>query len=144
MKPGGTGVAVHRVKIVTPSGDLGILPCEYSTVSKVSEYVGREAEGILLHQMSGNPVVDKDSLFYLMSRGIPRQAASLLLIEQIKDPTYLWFEIAPPYGAYFGKDWPTPERCPFATPLEQWKQVDTNTKEAQPIRVVAKMHKKSS
>lgn len=124
MKPDGNGLAAHRVKIMTPAGELGIFPCEYSPVARISEYIGREKEGILVHQMSGDPVVNTDHLFYLMSRGIPRATATMMLIEQIKDPTYLWFEIAPPYGEYFGRKWPTRERCPFATPLEGWKETE--------------------
>lgn len=122
MTPDGIGCAPHRVKITTPCGDLGIMPCEYSLVQKVTAYMGREKEGIFIRQMSGNPVVDTDSLFYLMSRGIRRQEATMLLIEQIKDPTFLWFEIAPQYAEFFGRKWPSEARCPFATPREKWHE----------------------
>jgi len=109
-----------RVKIVTPAGTLGLWPNEYSVIEDVTKYFGRESEGIILHQMNDRPVCPVDSLFYLMSRGIPRRAAILLLINDIKDPTCLWLEFAPQYGEHFGRDWPSTSYCPFATPRDQW------------------------
>jgi hypothetical protein len=109
-----------RVKIVTPGGTLGLWPCEYMVVDEVTQYFGRESEGILLHQMNERPVCNREHLHYIMSRGIPRRAATLMLIADIKDPTFLWLEFAPQYGEFFGKDWPAPAACPFATPRDQW------------------------
>lgn len=114
------GLAAKRVKIVTPSGEIGIMPHEYCVVEDVTKWIGKEADGVYLRQMNGNPVCDRDSLFYLMSRGISRSSATLLLIGQIKDPTFLWIEVAPPYGEHFGKEWPDPKACPFATPRDQF------------------------
>lgn len=114
------GVHVKRVKVITPMGELGLFPREYSRIDNVTSYIGREAEGILVHQLSGNPIVSNDQLHYIMSRGIPKQQAMLYLLDQIKDPTFLWIEIAPHYGNMFGKEWPSPARCPFATPLDRW------------------------
>jgi hypothetical protein len=65
-------------------------------------------------------VVNTDQLFYLMSRGITKQQACLMLIDQIKDDSFLWFEFAPQYGEHFGLSWPSPARCPFATPREKF------------------------
>lgn len=113
----------NRAKIVTPSGSLGLWPCEYAAINDVTKYFGREGEGILLHQMNERPVCDTEKLFYLMSRGVPRRTAILMLISDIKDPTFLWLELAPPYGEYFGREWPKPKYCPFATPKEEWKEV---------------------
>lgn len=110
----------NRVKIVTPSGSLGLWPHEYMVVEDMTQYLGRESEGILLHQMNDKPVCNVDHLFYLMSRGITRKQAVMMLINDIKDPTFLWLEFAPHYGEYFGKDWPSPDFCPFATPRDKW------------------------
>lgn len=110
----------NRVKIVTPSGTLGLWPHEYWVIDDVTKYIGREPEGILVHHMNDKPVVEANALHYLMSRGIPRREASMLLIGQIKDPTFLWLEFAPKYGEHFGHEWPDPKECPFAKPHEEW------------------------
>lgn len=112
-----------RVKISTPAGELGIFPHEYCLVEDITQWFGREPEGVFLRQMNANPVVDVDQLFYLMSRGITRQSATMLLIEQIKDPTFLWIEVAPQYGEYFGKEWPAHARCPFATARSEFVEI---------------------
>lgn len=114
------GVKVKRVKIVTLSGTLGLMPNEYSVIQDMGEWLGREPEGVMLRQMNDKPVCDADHLFYLMSRGITRKAATLMLIHTIKDPTFLWMEIAPQYGEYFGREWPDAKHCPFALPRDQW------------------------
>lgn len=110
----------NRVKIVTPAGTLGLWPHEYFVCEDMTQYLGREPEGILLHQMNERPVCNVDHLFYLMSRGLKRRTATMMLIKDIKDPTFLWMEFAPQYGEYFGKPWPKPKDCPFATPRDQW------------------------
>lgn len=117
-----SGVKLKRVKIITPKGDLGLFPCEYSVVDDIRTYVGRESDGILFHTMNGDAAFPTEQLFYLQSRGVRRPDACMMLLEQMHDPTFGWFEIAPPYGAHFGKEWPRPERCPFATPLKQWRE----------------------
>jgi hypothetical protein len=114
------GVHAKRAKIVTPKGTLGLWPHEFSVVEDMTHWIGREDEGVMVRTMNDRPAMDKEQLFYLMSRGITRQRAALMLINQIKDPTFLWIEIAPQYGEYFGREWPTPERCPFAASRESW------------------------
>lgn len=110
------GIALKRVKILTPSGELGLFPHEFSVVTDISFYVGKDHEGVFFRTMNDTPVVNYDALHYLMSRGISREEATLMIIEQMKDPTYGWFEIAPQYAAWAGKEWPTQAKCPFATP----------------------------
>lgn len=114
------GFKAKRVQVVTPKGSLGLFPSEYAIIKDVSQFLGREREGVYLRQMNDQPVVDKEALFYLQSRGVPRQKAMLLLINQIKDPSFLWIEFAPQYGEFFGREWPTPEKCPFCTPRDRF------------------------
>ncbi len=123
MKRESTGLQAKRVKIVTPAGELGIMPHEYCVIEDITKWFGREPEGVFVHQMNGQPICNTDHLFYLMSRGVKRQQATLLLASQIKDPSFLWVEIAPQYGEYFGKQWPEPQRCPFCQPRESFVAV---------------------
>lgn len=117
---GRKGPLPKRARILTPCGDLGVFPHEYSVVEDASAYLGREKEGILLHMMNGQPAVNQEHLHYLMSRGIRRQDALLMLIHTIKDPTFLWFELAPKYGQTFGRPWPSPEACPFCSTADRF------------------------
>lgn len=114
------GVRPKRVKIITPKGSLGIWPREYFIVKDIKEYVGREADGVYFRQLSGEAIFPTEELFYLQSRGIRRTDACMMLLDRMKGQTFGWFEIAPPYGAYFGEDWPEPDASPFATPADQW------------------------
>jgi hypothetical protein len=117
-----SGVHPKRIKIVTPLGDLGLFPHEYALAKDIRSYIGREADGVIFHRLDGSPALPAESLFYIQSRGIKRAEACMMLLDKITDPSFGWFEIAPAYGEYFGEDWPTPERCPFATPLNMWNE----------------------
>lgn len=116
------GRNIHRVRIQTPCGDLGLFPREYALVNDIKTYIGREKDGVLFHRLSGEGMLPTETLFYMQSRGISRPDACMMLLDQIADPTFGWFEIAPPYGAHFGEEWPTPRQCPFATPASAWQE----------------------
>lgn len=111
---------VKRVKIMTPDGELGILPAEYCIVKDITKWFGQEKEGVMMRQINLKPVCDEDKVHYMMSRGIRRKDALMLIIHEIKDMNFLWFEFAPQYGEYFGKEWPSPEKCSYALPRENW------------------------
>lgn len=116
------GLQIRRVRISTPDGPLWLLPHEYCRVDDIAQWLGREDEGIFMRMMAGEATrVDPEALLYLRSRGIGKADALLMLLGQIKSPNFCWFEIAPPqYGEQFGKEWPSPERCPFCTPRENF------------------------
>ncbi len=114
------GVKPKRVKIQTPAGDLGLWPSEYCVVKSITEYVGRESEGIFFRTLGGESAFQTDALFYILSRGIPRQQACMMLLDQMRDMAFGWFEIAPHYGEYYGLEWPEPSHCPFALQRQQW------------------------
>jgi hypothetical protein len=122
------GVKVKRVQILTPKGTLGIFPYEYALAQDIKSYVGREKDGVIFRKLDGEAIFPAEQLFYLQSRGIRRPDACMMLLDQMSGQNFGWFEIAPPYGEYYGQPWPSPEACPFATPLELWKQEPAQSK----------------
>lgn len=78
----------HQAVIVTPGGDLHLWPHEYVIVPDPARLVG--LPGTELHSLGGQPVLDEDHLFYLMSRGVPRHEATLLLFDTITEQNYLY------------------------------------------------------
>ena len=82
--------------------------------------MGEDGSGVMPRKMDGTPIVPKEMLHYIMSRGIRKGEAMMMMINLIKEPRFMWFEIAPQYGEHFGREWPTPEQCSFCTPRENW------------------------
>lgn len=84
----GVKVWPQQAVIATPAGDLHLWPHEY--------IVAKDPVGLVsdpdssLHQLGGSPVLNDDHLFYLMSRGISRREATLLLFEQITDTSFVY------------------------------------------------------
>ena len=74
--------------IQTPQGDLHLWPHEYALVSDVRSLLG--FEGVEIHSLGGDPVLDQEQLFYLTSRGIPREEAVIMLFDQIKSQNYCY------------------------------------------------------
>lgn len=72
--------------IQTPAGDLHLWPHEYTICRDPAALLGEE--GVTIHSLGGDPVLDEDHLFYLMSRGVSRQQATLMLFAQIKGANY--------------------------------------------------------
>lgn len=73
----------YQAVIATPGGDLHLWPHEYMVCNNPAGLIGEE--GSHLHSLGGQAVVDEDQLFYLMSRGLSRQEATILLLDQIED-----------------------------------------------------------
>lgn len=100
----------HRVKIVTPRGDLGLFPHEYSKIKDVSKYfefIGKDMEIHFFGSTDGVPV---EKLHYIMSRGISRTDAITMLIGEIKHDGVCWLETKPEISEYFGYSMPSEER----------------------------------
>jgi hypothetical protein len=107
---------LYRARILTPQGSLWVLPCEYCIIPDIGDFVGMDKEGYYMRFIGDDGGFNADQLFYLRSRGVGKKDAELLLIKAggLKSQTYCWFECHPVYGVAFGKDWPHPDRCPFA------------------------------
>lgn len=74
--------------IATPGGDLHLWPHEYIIVDRPMELA--TDPGATLHSLGGEPVLDEQELFYLMSRGINRHEAMMLLFEKITSLDFVY------------------------------------------------------
>jgi hypothetical protein len=74
----------YQAQVVTPDGPLHLWPHEYMICENPSAFVGME--GSHIHSLGGKALLDVDHLFYLMSRGISRHEASLMLFAEIDQP----------------------------------------------------------
>lgn len=78
----------HQAVITTPGGDLHLWPHEYALAG--DPYGLMSCEGAAIHTLGGEPLLDDEQLFYLMSRGVPYQEAVLLMIDQVKATNYVY------------------------------------------------------
>lgn len=74
--------------IATPGGDLHLWPHEYIVVERPMELA--TDPDATLHSLGGQPVVDEQELFYLMSRGISRHDAVMLLFDKVKSLDFVY------------------------------------------------------
>ena len=77
------GVKVYpkQAIIATPAGDLHLWPHEYVVAERPMELASDP--DATLNSLGGQPVLDEDELFYLMSRGIPHHEAVMLLFDKV-------------------------------------------------------------
>ncbi|WP_424863026.1 hypothetical protein [Streptomyces sp. MMS24-I29] len=74
--------------IATPGGDLHLWPHEYAVADRPMELASDH--DATLHSLGGQPALDEDELFYLMSRGIPRHDAVMLLFDNVEVPDFVY------------------------------------------------------
>ncbi|MGV8909640.1 MAG: hypothetical protein ACOH1Y_11715 [Propionicimonas sp.] len=90
----------QQAVINTPGGTVRLWPTEYVIIPDITRYVGVEPD-CLMHSLGGQPVLDEERVFYLMSRGINREGASLLLLGEVSGQDFAYFTFAPEYQAMF-------------------------------------------
>jgi hypothetical protein len=100
----------HRVRIVTPRGDLGLFPREYSIVKNPEKYHEFLGQGMELQFFGGVDGVPADQLFYLRSRGISKRDAIAMLLGNIRAHGVCWIETSRELCATFGMEWPEENR----------------------------------
>lgn len=100
----------HRVKIVTPRGDLGLFPREYSLITDPQKYYEFLGEGMEIKFFGNEEGVPKDKLFYLRSRGISKKDALAMLIGEIKSHGIMWIETQKEVAMTFCRSWPDASR----------------------------------
>lgn len=106
----GSGPKPKRVKIVTPKGELGVFPHEYSLVQDIAKYFEFVGDGIEAKFFGNEDGIPKEPLFYLRSRGIAKRDAIVMLIGSIKAHGVLWLEAGKECADAFGLEWPTESR----------------------------------
>lgn len=102
--------------ITTPAGDLHLWPHEYTICADPAAFLGEE--GVTIHSLGGDPVLDEDHLFYLRSRGISRQDATVMLFDQIKGANFCYVtfdESTVDMFAGVGTRWGSTVRADYAT-----------------------------
>ncbi|WP_406004620.1 hypothetical protein [Streptomyces sp. NBC_00987] len=84
------GVEIHpkQAVIATPGGDLHLWPHEYVVVDRPMALVSDP--DATLHSLGGQPVLDEEALFYLMSRGIPRHEAVMVLFDTVTSLDFVY------------------------------------------------------
>lgn len=84
------GVRIYpkQAIIATPAGDLHLWPHEYIVAERPMELASDP--DACLNALGGQPVLDQDELFYLMSRGIPHRDAVMLLFDKVTSIDYVY------------------------------------------------------
>lgn len=101
---------IHRVRVLTPRGELGLFPHEYSKIDDITRYLEFIGDGMEIKFFGGVEGVPKDQLFYLRTRGIPKHEAIKMLLGNIRSPEVCWIEARPEVCAAFGLKWPHESR----------------------------------
>lgn len=78
----------QQAVIATPGGDLHLWAHEYIVVNDAMKLATDPDSTI--HSLGGQPVIDEQQLFYLMSRGIPRHEAVMLLFNTIESLDFVY------------------------------------------------------
>jgi hypothetical protein len=100
----------HRVKIITPKGELGLFPREYSLIRDPSKYYEFVGQGMEIRFFGNEEGVPKDALFYLRSRGISKRDALCMLIAEIKAHGVMWIETDRKVAETFCRHFPDESR----------------------------------
>lgn len=84
----GLTIRPQQAVITTPAGDLHLWAHEYVIAERPMELASDP--DATLHTLGGQPVLDEDELFYLMSRGIPRHDAVMLLFAKVTSLDFVY------------------------------------------------------
>lgn len=98
--------ASNRVKVLTPRGDLGLFPCEYSRIRNPATFLEFVGKGMSLHFFGQETGVPVEKLFYLQAKGVSRKDALGMLIGEIRAHGVLWMETDREIVAQFYYDYP--------------------------------------
>lgn len=95
----------HRVRIVTPRGDLGLFPQEYRIINDIQTYYQFIGEGMEIKFFGPVDGVPVNQLHYIMSRGISKTDAIAMLLGLIKGHGICWLEATKELTDEFGLEW---------------------------------------
>lgn len=98
------GVYPSQAAIQTPQGEVRVWPREYVIVRDISLWLdATEEEGVYIKFMNESNAFDVEKLFYIMARGISRGEAQKILLPELRDPFFCYFELHQAYSDYFGE-----------------------------------------
>lgn len=109
---------IHRVKVTTPRGDVGLFPHEYSKITEIEKYYEFIGDGMTIHFFGNEEGIPKDKLFYLRSRGVSKRDAITMLLKTIRNPGVCWIETDRAVASAFVHDWQWPDESRLATKRE--------------------------
>lgn len=118
----------YRVVIETPGGSLWLFPHEYVICENPVPLI--TDPDCTIHSLGGQPALDEEKqeqMFYLQSRGWPRQDAILALMDGLDMSNWGWVEF-PEYARAFFEGVGTRFRRPHVT-----KMVTTNSRQMEEI-----------
>ncbi|MFG3403735.1 hypothetical protein [Streptomyces sp. NPDC048142] len=84
----GASIAPKQAVIATPGGDLHLWPHEYVVAERPMELASDP--DATLNSLGGQPALDEEELFYLMSRGIQRHEALMLLLDKVTSLNFVY------------------------------------------------------
>jgi hypothetical protein len=88
-----------RARIVTPYGELTLLPREYLRVRDLRVWLDEVGSGVTLHLMGAEPEgAFAERLFYLRARGLRYPDALRLLLPETADQALAWLSLDEPSG----------------------------------------------
>ena len=88
LRHNGVTVYPKQAVIATPAGDLHLWPHEYIVAKRPMELAADPDS--TLNSLGGDPVLDEEELFYLMSRGIRHQDAVMLLFDKVTSLDFVY------------------------------------------------------
>ena len=83
----------YQITILTPKGELGVVPGEYFQLSDITSLMKLVDGEIEIHFIDENVGLNVNKLFYLMSRGLSKRDAILLLLPNIKTQKSCYFTV---------------------------------------------------
>lgn len=93
------GLMAHQAVIQTPGGTVHLWPHEYTICNEPEGLVG--LEGVQMHTLGGDPVLNEEKVWYLQARGIPREEVVQMLFTQIRQQNYVYCTFPPEYVDLF-------------------------------------------
>lgn len=93
LSSGLAGRRAYQAVIATPAGDLHLWPHEYVILTDPTGILTDPA--VEVHTLGGDPLLDEEHLWYLMSRGIPQGDAARLLLPHVRGLDYAYATLPP-------------------------------------------------
>jgi len=96
---------VMKVEILTPEGNVCLMPHEYNIVSNIDDYFDMiDDHHVQLKELGGVKAAKKikEMIFYCQTRGISRVDALKLCAGEIRKQNILYLQLHEVYGEFFG------------------------------------------
>lgn len=109
----GISIPLTQAIIRTPQGEVHVWPHEYKRINIADFLEFGESDGFyirFLHPETGG--FDEQKLFYLRTRGLSKTVAQRILLPELNNPNFCYFEFDPAYSDVFSEGTGTPYFMP--------------------------------